>query len=251
VDDQRGPLQLDLNEDNLFGKLDKSLQVAEVTEQRRRGFRISDADGLEACKRVLKELDIKVPQKLEERVSSIGEKSDVRLLEQVANMGDLIVTSFANLVASSDDSALMVRNSIANRLKPDEPADEVLSMVSDCFMRSALESEVLRRAFAAILSTVKNKDFYLQQSFQRATNDLDFFSQFCEQFHPQLRDELSRGKSGRNDARKPRPNRCTLEGLGTLELSSRKSWFKSESRQRLSDAHTINLQIGTISSHDL
>jgi len=133
VDDQRGPLQLDLNEDNLFGKLDKSFQVAEVTEQKRRGFRISDADGLEACKRVLKELDIKVPQKLEERVSSIGEKSDVRLLEQVANMGDLIVTSFANLVASSDDSALMVRNSIANRLKPDEPADEVLSMVSDCF----------------------------------------------------------------------------------------------------------------------
>jgi len=53
------------NEDHLFAKLDRFLHVVDMAERRRRGF--SDVEGMELYKRVLKEFDIKVPQKLEER----------------------------------------------------------------------------------------------------------------------------------------------------------------------------------------
>jgi len=91
---------------------------------------------------------------------------------------------------------------------------------------------------------VENKDFYLQESYQRARGDPEFLSQFYEQFRPQLTQELSRGKTGKSDARKPRPGRCSLEELANLELVSRKNWFKSESQRFLAGSVAIKVQKG-------
>jgi len=118
----------------------------------------------------------------------------------------------------------VIRNSIANRLKPEERAVDLhFSKLTDHFMRSPVaDSDEVRRALAVHINTVENKDFYLQESYQRVRGDPEFLSQFHEQFRPQLTQELSREKTGKSDARKPRPGRCSLEELANLELVSRK-----------------------------